>query len=213
MPAIFTSNQYYVYVATLDQIPRYVGVGRGLRFEHVNSGTSHNRKLNYAVLALSRSFEIEMFAHGLTKDRAFELESRLIHQYGMDIGGGSLYNETFGGLGYSNGHTIESKKKISETSKRRWAVLRNNPVSYAAHIEKLKQPNSGQFKPGQGPRWLDGSPKTWVLTNQRTNHIIEFTNRQKFGRENPKFSFVKNMRPNKTYKFGRTQDWVLTVKT
>ena len=43
-------GSYYVYVASLGGVARYVGFGSGPRYKHVNSGVSHVRKLNEQVL-------------------------------------------------------------------------------------------------------------------------------------------------------------------
>ena len=61
-------------------ILRYVGEGRGTRPEHVNSGTSHNFKLNEHFF-LHGPMKIEVVARGLSKDEGLSIERLLIRRH------------------------------------------------------------------------------------------------------------------------------------
>jgi hypothetical protein len=113
---------YYIYLATLDGVPRYVGFGSGTRKDHVNSGTSHIRKLNEIVLKEEKEFRVEILESDLSKKEASDKEIEYIEKYGReDLGLGTLWNRTNGGIGFRDYHTDETKKKISEHGKKLWS--------------------------------------------------------------------------------------------
>jgi predicted GIY-YIG superfamily endonuclease len=71
---------YYVYIARIGEEIVYIGKGSGKRFEHVNSGTSHNYYLNKAHfegvvmdVQVAEEFELE-------KD-ALAREAQLIEEH------------------------------------------------------------------------------------------------------------------------------------
>lgn len=143
-------NSYYVYVAFLDGVPRYVGAGHKKRDLHVNSGCSHNVQLNRVVLAENLRFDVRRLEVNLSRDEAYRLECEYIRKYGLAIDGGTLWNETYGGIGYLARHTAKTKERIGEASKERWDELKNDPVKYQQYCDKLKNAeNSGRFKKGR----------------------------------------------------------------
>ena len=80
---------------------------------------------------------------------------------------------------------------------------------YDDYVDKLKKPNSGQFKKGESPMWRDGSPKSWKLTNIKTGETYIFKNKEKFWKETPGFEFLRYMLPNHKYTTGRRINWWL----
>ena len=134
----------------LDGIPRYVGAGRNKREEHVNSGRSHNVELNRVVLAEKREFEVKRLEGNLSKKEAFRLECEYIQRYGLAADGGSLWNETYGGIGYLSKHTEKTKERIGAASKERWESLKDDPERYKEYCDRVRNtPNSGRFTKGR----------------------------------------------------------------
>jgi hypothetical protein len=127
---------YYIYLATLDGVPRYVGFGSGTRKDHVNSGTSHIRKLNEIVLKEEKEFRVEILESDLSKKEASDKEIEYIEKYGReDLGLGTLWNRTNGGIGFRDYHTDETKKRISEHGKKLWS-------SYTPYRKRQKSHNA-----------------------------------------------------------------------
>ena len=60
-----------------DGVLRYIGEGRTTRPEHVNSGTSHNFKLNEHFFRRG-PMRVEIIARGLSKDEGLSIERLLI---------------------------------------------------------------------------------------------------------------------------------------
>ena len=58
---------------------RYIGEGKPNRHEHVNSGASHNRKINEHYF-LKGEMRVEQVAEGLTKSEALAIERLLLNQ-------------------------------------------------------------------------------------------------------------------------------------
>ena len=161
-------DEYYIYVALLDGIPRYVGAGRKKREQHVNSGCSHNVKLNRVVLAEQREFEVQKVKIDLTKDEAFRLECEYIEKYGLESDGGTLWNETYGGIGYLSKHTEKTKERIGAAVKERWAVLKNDPDKYKEHCDLLRTtPNTGRFVKGRVVSEEEKKLRSQSLTGQK----------------------------------------------
>jgi hypothetical protein len=71
-----------------DGVLRYVGEGRSERPEHVNSGTSHNFKLNEHFFRRG-PMRVEIVARGLSKDEGLTVERLLIRGH---RGPGELWN-------------------------------------------------------------------------------------------------------------------------
>jgi hypothetical protein len=159
------NNPYYVYVALLDGLPRYVGFGKCRRTEHVNSGVSHVRKLNEVVLRDGKTFDIEYRCTTISKEDAIDKERSLIKKYGReDLGTGSLWNCTDGGIGCrTHSHTPASKAKISEASKRMWQSIPDH-IKQERFRKIHEKTKATQFKKGQAPTFLGGSPRTYLFT-------------------------------------------------
>lgn len=200
---------YYVYIALDKDIPRYVGVGKGTRLKHVNSGASHVRRLNYEVLVNNKTFDVSILINNLTANQAYAFEKELIIKYGLEFNNtGTLFNETKGGKGFTGFVNEERKIKISEFHKNRWNELKKDKIKYEKLITNLKKPNSGQFKKGHKVTWELGQPKKWILKNLTTNECFIFSNKQEFSKKNG-FGFLKYMKPNHNYKQGNKHGWFL----
>lgn len=91
---------YYGYIAyDNSDIPRYVGIGTVNRWDHVNSGVSHNITLNKRV-ACGMIFRIEILRIGTSWSDACEWEITTITNIGRRVTNeGPLYNMTGGGDG------------------------------------------------------------------------------------------------------------------
>jgi len=143
---------YYIYLASLNDIPRYVGFGRKKRFKHVNSGTSHVRKLNEVVLRDRKLFSITILIKGLSKSEASEKERSFIEKFGReDLGTGSLWNETNGGIGFRNYHTDKTKNDISNALRLRWSNYSTEERNRAKTVF-LNLGRKTQFKKGSQPQ-------------------------------------------------------------
>jgi hypothetical protein len=137
---------YYVYVAYEGDIPRYVGFGKGRRHEHVNSGISKSYRLNKAHFA-GIVLRVEFVAENLTQKDAEALEIKLIAKHKREDVGGTLWNETNGGVGYRAGHTDKSRAKIQSASKAMWA--RMSDEGREARVKQfLKNGEGTRFKKG-----------------------------------------------------------------
>jgi NUMOD3 motif len=97
---------FYVYAYLReDQTPYYIGKGKGKRAWENNHGVN-----------LPEESRIIMIETNLSQQEAFELEIKLIEQYGRkDLGTGILRNRTNGGEGTAGlKQTDEHKEKISK---------------------------------------------------------------------------------------------------
>ena len=74
---------YYVYACYVDEILRYIGMGKGARFKHCTSGKSSCPELNRDYHA-GKSFRVEKIEEGMTQSDAFLLEMTLIDD-GVDL--------------------------------------------------------------------------------------------------------------------------------
>lgn len=122
--------EYYVYLLLdtrkLDKPPFYVGKGKDDRaYSHfLNEGIDpHNPRKSYTIQAIRKvnlEPEIIFYASQLTDDRACDIETQLIKQYGrrgIDPGG-ILTNIAEGGHGGNTGPiTTETRKKLSKAKK------------------------------------------------------------------------------------------------
>ena len=106
---------FYVYAYLReDQTPYYIGKGKGKRAWEKNHGVN-----------LPEESRIVLIEKNLSQQEAFELEVKLIQQYGRkDLGTGILRNRTNGGEGTAGyTHTIQTKKKIGQSNKGRQQSL------------------------------------------------------------------------------------------
>ena len=71
-----------------DGVLRYIGEGRTTRPEHVNSGTSHNFRLNEHFFRRG-PMRVEVVARGLSKDEGLSIERLLIRGH---LGPTELWN-------------------------------------------------------------------------------------------------------------------------
>lgn len=122
-------NDYYVYLYLReDNTPYYVGKGRGDRAF---------KKYGRRMKPPSDKSKIVFHTKNLTEEKAFELEKKLIAEYGRkDNGTGILRNLTDGGEGMS-GHIFsdEWKKNQSDAMK----VIMNKPEVKDKHRMAMKE--------------------------------------------------------------------------
>jgi len=162
------NKMYYVYLAYLDDVPRYVGFGKRDRYKHVNSGVSSVRELNFHVLKYDKKFRIEFLKTNLSKSDAQKYEIKFIKQYGrLDVGGGTLFNHTFGGVGFRGGHTHISKEKIAKASKNMWDSMSENDKTSRINVF-LDNGKNTRYKKG---RYSENSC-FWKILDPMGNMII-----------------------------------------
>jgi hypothetical protein len=99
-------KEFYVYCIYVDDVPVYVGKGKGMRMHHhLRNFTLHNTavskvlkdKLNSAMVK-GQIIDVKIIKEDLSNDEALIEESRLISIYGRKIYGmGTLCNVTEGG--------------------------------------------------------------------------------------------------------------------
>ena len=70
-------NIYYVYAAFVDKKLKYIGKGKGNRYEHVTSGCSHVYGLNESYFQ-GKTIEVGIVRDNLTESEALDLEAGLI---------------------------------------------------------------------------------------------------------------------------------------
>ena len=107
---IYNDHYVYAYVRKSNNIPYYIGKGRGYRafVKHIGISVPKDRS---KILFLEKN---------LTEIGALALERRYIRWYGKKIDGGYLLNKTDGGDGVSGfKHSIKTKTKMSESKKGR----------------------------------------------------------------------------------------------
>ena len=75
---LITNHIVYKVYDHADKL-RYIGEGKPNRYEHVNSGASHNRKINEHYF-LKGEMRVEQIAEGLTKSEALAIERLLLNQ-------------------------------------------------------------------------------------------------------------------------------------
>jgi len=81
-------NIYYVYICEVEGVVRYVGMGKGKRFEHCKSGKSSCPELNRDFHA-GLKMDVEKVKEKLTHEDAQSLECELLRKYE------GLYNKRF----------------------------------------------------------------------------------------------------------------------
>lgn len=79
------NNIYYVYIVYVDNIPRYVGKGKGDRWKHCTGGTSHCVELNRDFF-LGKKMEVKFAQESMSEKDALSLEKSLIQSFN------ALYN-------------------------------------------------------------------------------------------------------------------------
>lgn len=86
------AHDYYVYVCKLDDVPVYVGKGKGQRYLHCISGMSGNSSLNKAYFDCgAERMSVTKVLEDLTEKQALEKEKTLIESF--TTLGYSLYNK------------------------------------------------------------------------------------------------------------------------
>lgn len=157
-------NIYYVYVyLDLDNIPFYVGKGKGSRYYismHLDKNNSNRLLKNKIRKVGNENIVIEFILKNVCEGCALCCEIDLIATIGRrDLGLGTLCNLTDGGEGLS-GHIMssEQKKKISR-------ALKGHKTSEETK-QKISEANKGENNPWYGvlgenhPRY--GKPGYWI---------------------------------------------------
>ena len=99
------TNHIVYKVFDQDGLMRYVGEGKPNRYEHVNSGASHNKKINEHYF-LRGEMTVEIIEENLSKSEALAIEKLLINQ--------SYDNDLWNQKGYELDHEI-SQKRFTES--------------------------------------------------------------------------------------------------
>lgn len=191
---IFSKNNtppgYYVYLYLReDKTPYYVGKGKNKRAW---------RKLKGEVCPPEDHARIIIFEHSLTEPVAYDLESKLVIQYGRkDIGTGILRNRTDGGKGPSSAdlrnrwlnpdsayHSQSWRDKNSTAKSKQWS----DPTSTYNSLEyrkKLSESISkGKLTPEARKRNADArSIIVWIAIDP-SGIEYRFKNLNQFCREN-----------------------------
>ena len=135
---------YYVYTYLKDNIPYYVGMG------------INKRMVAPHLYVEVPSYDNIQVIDNLTQQEAWDIEIKLIEQYGRKCNGtGTLENLTKGGANQHSGwsHSEQAKKKISEGNKgkKRTPEQRNNykKPKTREHAEKIRQANIGRKPDGR----------------------------------------------------------------
>lgn len=146
----------YVYIYKDDTgVPRYVGKGRGSRItDHITLATAHNegRRLERAThftrwlakcIRLGKVFSYEIHTNNLSDDAAFKLEAELIARLGRSRKGGTLYNTTAGGDGFTSEDAKEIAARPDVKRKKQEALERNlaDPKFRAKLSQATKESN------------------------------------------------------------------------
>lgn len=226
-------NYYvYVYYRPDDGRPFYIGKGHGKRYlQHLTDKPEycHNKRLTGTIrnyLSEGSKPHIEIYANELTEDEALALEIELIKKYGrkgidpdgilMNISeGGEKTGPAKGSIGRP--HTEESKRKSSETKKKKFAsgetVAWNKGMqmseefgkriretrtekSRIAASQNAKKAHSARIGAGQSDHQKNVvrlmRQKSYVLTDP-TGKEYNITNMSKFCRENDLPNGVTNL--------------------
>lgn len=166
--------EYYVYIFYADQIPIYVGYGKGVRWkDHFSMST--NVRLN-RYLAKHRENMPTIFAENLSVEDAKAVEIELIAKFGrQDLKTGTLYNLTNGGDGTSGlKMTPEQKARVKSGVNKRW----ENPEQRKQHsIAMTKATNSTEFREKvlarRPPDWIEYSKRKSLKRKAAKNSKIE----------------------------------------
>lgn len=130
----------------------YVGIGNKDRpYSKKNRNRFCINKRNKAEK--NNSFNIQIFATGLSLDQACELECKLIKQYGRrDLGTGCLTNLTDGGEG-TTGH------RHTEEYKRRHSINQKGKTLSDQHKRKISKANKGKRRSPESKKRMSESAK------------------------------------------------------
>ena len=124
-------NNYYVYqYVREDQTPYYIGKGRNRR-----AWESHKRANGSNMLPKDNS-RIQILVENLTEQEAWDLEDKLILEYGrQDLGTGILANLTIGGAG---GQTVSSESRRGSGNP---MYGKKNPCSEQKQLDIIRTKN------------------------------------------------------------------------
>jgi len=157
-------NIYYVYqYIREDSTPYYIGKGKLDR-----AWVSHKRS-NGADIKPKDDSKIQILYEHLSEKEAFDLEKKLIQQYGLKQDGGSLVNLTYGGDGQSPSQEVRDviSKKLTGTKK---------PPRSNEHKKNLSESCKGIPKPRSEEHqkvWTESSKKNWVDNLDRKKQVSE----------------------------------------
>jgi len=137
--------EHYVYMYLADDIPYYIGMGKGNRM------TAYHLYVDVPALT-----EIAVIRSSMTKEDAWDLETKLVDHYGLACNNtGILKNLRRGGKTSNSDwyHSEQAKEKISAGNKgkvRTEAHKKNyRKPKTAEHAEKIRQANLGRKPDGR----------------------------------------------------------------
>ena len=125
-------NKFYIYLyLDLNNIPFYVGKGKGVRYyvsSHLRKGNPNEFLKNKIRKVGVYNIKIYFLHKNLTEEEALQKERYWIKYYGRrDLGEGSLCNLTDGGEGPSLSE--ETKQKISKAKRGKSTALKGRKQS------------------------------------------------------------------------------------
>lgn len=191
-------NEYYIYIYVIDDTEEvfYVGKGKG------NRAYSGKRNKFCEDMRNTHNWSVIILHSKLTEEEAFLIESELIIKFKKE--GNRITNQTDGGGGIS-GYIMpeEIKKKISESSKKRWEdeeylsrqmEHRLNGVyqsdEFRAKISNIVQ---GENNPNYGNRWTEEQKQK--MSKKRKE------NGKSKGENNSRATKIKCVETGKTYDY------------
>lgn len=172
-------------------VPFYVGKGSGSRFYMSNHLSNEQPFLKRKIKKVGvDNVKVHFLHKSLTEERAFELETFYIKQYGRrNLGKGTLCNLTNGGEGIiGHVHSEETLQKMSENNKGE-----NNPMYGTHHTKKSKKKMSENTK---GKKYDE-------KTRQKVSKATKGKNNPMYGRKHSEESKQKMSEAKKGKKLSK----------
>lgn len=127
--------KHYVYIYSIDGVPRYVGKGVGSRWKAHRKGKSALSKALRETFENTKEWVLPEKIPCESDEEAIALEIRLIKEYGrLDLGLGTLWNLTDGGdgtAGYKHSSAFKTKMKLRTGE--------NNPFYGLTHSDEVRR--------------------------------------------------------------------------
>ena len=170
-------NIYYVYqYIRKDQTPYYIGKGKDDR-----AWVSHRRANGSDMLPKDKS-RIQILVENLSEQEAWDLEDKLILEYGrQDLGTGILANLTTGGVGgqtvpsgsrRGSGNPMYGKKSPCSEEKRLDIIRTKNQEHLETYKKAVDMMNNG-FSTVQTWKKLGISRTTVIRLKNRTHGFFK----------------------------------------
>jgi hypothetical protein len=134
-------RKHYVYVIRHNDVPVYVGLGKGKRYRESRQNSARAIGVSPDALIVER-------CEGLTRGEAMKYEVDLIAQFGRRADGGTLINKALGGNGGTPGipRTPEWRAKIGTANKGRPSPLKGRNLAPETRA-KIRETLSGRRRP------------------------------------------------------------------